>query len=165
MAWTTTPQPEKWQTRAEQKFMSISPNPDKCTHHFGGPARSSESEYQSLDLSNSDGISEASSIARLDVQYVPGEGRVAALVFYESPPKESAISADKALPVLAWRQWEHDGSDGREPDQLTTVTLSPPQDDGNRWAFVGLCGAFDVEGLLRGGGCVLSRVSGIWRKL
>lgn len=144
---------------------------DGCTDHFGGHVQDDEKDYRTADINpGSSGPASDSSpgtaigIARIDVQYCPGDGRIASLTFYESPPSMQGAMVDKSLPVLTWRQWDHDGSDGRLPEGLKTITQSPPQDD-SRWAFVGICGAFDDEGLWRGRGKVLARVSGVWRKL
>lgn len=149
--------------------------PDGCTKHFGGKQQASEENYRTLDLSPprqgpeamsgpSDTDTAAAGIARIDIQYAPGDGRIASLTLYESPPSTHGGLADKSLPVMSWAQWDHDGSDGRMPDNLKTVTQTPPQ-DGARWVFVGMCGAFDEEGFFRGGGRVLSRVSGVWRRV
>ena len=120
---------------------------DKPSVHAGGRPRGGL-DMRKVDLSSTRGVSQ------IEICYVPGSGRIAALTFFEATPGHEA-----PMPTLQWRQWDHDESDGREPGGLKKVVQGPPN-DGSRWEFVGLCGSFDHSFW----GKVLSRVSGVWRR-
>ena len=138
---------------------------DGCSQHLGRPHFEDSSKYAVLDLTvrsvSAPNIANANAtqavtktpdvdITRLDIAYVPGSGRIAALTFYDN-------FGDAATPRLAWKQW---GAAGHEPEGLKVVRQEPPM-DGGRWRFVGLCGEWD-ESIW---GSVLSRVGGIWRRV
>jgi hypothetical protein len=138
---------------------------DHCTHHIGRPHFEDSSKFAFVDLAKR-AISapanatngavpaptkvETDDITRIDVAYVPGSGRIAALTFYDK-------YGDATTARLTWKQY---GSEGREPEGLKVVKQEPPA-DGERWKFVGLCGDLD-ETIW---GTVLSRVGGIWRRV
>ena len=131
---------------------------DKCNVHIGGTLNSEDRLIMARDLQVKDS-GDTEGIQQIEIAYVPGSGRIAGLTFYEG--RGGAVDASKSLPSLFWRQWERDGSDGREPEGLKRTIQGPPT-DGDRWRFVGLCGHWDSSVL---GGTVLARVSGIWRRV
>lgn len=68
---------------------------------------------------------------------------------------------DASSERLAWRQWkEPPGAKNQEPYGLKVVEQEPPA-DGSQWKLVGIMGDWD-ECIW---GTVLSRVSGIWRRV
>lgn len=129
---------------------------DGCTAHYGRPHLKDQSMYKTLNLAGSNTSKDSrtsrptTEITRLDVCFVPGTGRIAALVFHDNYGSQTTER-------LAWRQW---GAAGHEPEGLTRVTQEPPKDD-QQWRFVGLAGDFDHTVW----GDVLARVSGIWRRV
>ena len=122
---------------------------DKCGQWFGRPHFDDSSRFRSLDIAGS-GVSKEVNIVKIDIYYVPGSGRIAGLAFYDD-------FGGFVTERLAWRQWDRPG---KEPEGLKTVTQEPPK-DGALWKFVGVLGDWD-EGVW---GSVLSRFSGIWRKM
>ena len=130
---------------------------DKCNVHFGGKAGTEDRHIAVQDIQTSD-KGDAEGIRQIEISYVPGSGRIAGIEFREG--RSGEMDAGKSLPSLYWRQWERDDSKG-EPEGLKRIVQGPPS-DGDRWRFVGLCGHFDQSFL---GGSVLSRVSGIWRRV
>lgn len=117
---------------------------DGCNHHLGHLHSSDEAgDYRALDVGGVD-------ITKVEVAYVPGEGYIAGLTFYDQVDGQE-------VERLRWRQWE-----GREPQGLVRVANEPPErGDGTVWEFVGLAGSW-IDTL--GRGHVLARVSGIWKK-
>lgn len=88
---------------------------DRCTHHIGGPQQTLQADYCVIDLDSpihapnfmpttllysQDTGTPASGIACIDIQYIPGHGRNAALTFFETLPNIKGSLADKGLPVL-----------------------------------------------------------------
>lgn len=128
---------------------------DGCKFHFGGRPSMQPAHFRVADLISREGASEQE-ISQIEIYYVPGSGRIAKITFHGSV----AGFGDQAMQALSWTQWEHDESDGMEPEGLKKVVQSPPR-DGSRWQFAGLCGCFDSSMC----GMVLARVSGVWRRI
>ncbi|KAF2089392.1 hypothetical protein K490DRAFT_55003 [Saccharata proteae CBS 121410] len=130
-------------------------HPDGCAHHYGHEASSPDNWIASnLSTSTTTSSLAAAEVSRVDVYWVPGEGRIAGLVLYDE-------FAGKVTERLGWRQWVRGGRRGEEPRGLRVLRQEAPR-DGERWTFVGVTGEWDESVL---GGSVLSRVSGVWRKL
>lgn len=144
---------------------------DNCSFHSGKPRFEDSSKWRHLDLrpslskispasdqklGNSSGLRADNSqqfsteIIAIDISYVPGTGRIAGLAFFD---KFGEATTER----LGWKQWT---AAGLEPEGLKVVKQIPPV-DGQQWRFVGIMGDWD-ESIW---GTVLSRVSGIWRRV
>ncbi|KAL2352368.1 hypothetical protein BJ546DRAFT_1064113 [Cryomyces antarcticus] len=149
---------------------------DACSTHCGRPSKNSDDFHVSdLDLTPASlapsdptnslapaapkaraAASTTSAITRLDICHDPGSGRIAALILYTSLANTAGLETES----VAWRQW---GGAAAAPPGSVKVTSQEPPCDGGTWRFVGFCGTFDTSAFKT---CrVLSRVSGVWRRV
>jgi hypothetical protein len=120
-----------------------------CHNQFKGHVSDdSDCIVKTLDLSPNK-ASGNTDINRIEISYVPGSGRIGAITLYDD-------FAGNTSGRVSFKQW---GSTNKEPHGVKTVVQEPPRD--GQWRFVGMCGDFVESGF----GQVLSRVSGIWRKI
>ncbi|TKA62098.1 hypothetical protein B0A49_10887 [Cryomyces minteri] len=149
---------------------------DACSTHCGRPSKNSDDFHVSdLDLTPASlastepinslaptapraaaAASTTSAITRLDICHDPGSGRIAGLILYTSLANTAGLETES----VAWRQW---GGAAARPPASVKVTSQEPPCDGGTWRFVGFCGSFDTSAFKT---CrVLSRVSGVWRRV
>ena len=131
----------------------IKVKPEEESHHRWMPGHSSKAikpdgnmETVVRKTSLHEAASEHKNIERIDVYHTPGTGRIAGLVFWDS----------YGATPLAWKQWE-----GVKPSNVKCVEHYPPRDA--KYAFVGVMGDWTTD--VFGNNKVLSRFSGIWRKV
>ncbi|TKA72048.1 hypothetical protein B0A49_05620 [Cryomyces minteri] len=149
---------------------------DACSTHCGRPSKNSDDFHVSdLDLTPASlasaepinslaptaprtaaAASTTSAVTRLDICHDPGSGRIAGLILYTSLANAAGLETES----VAWRQW---GGAAARPPASVKVTSQEPPCDGGTWRFVGFCGSFDTSAFKT---CrVLSRVSGVWRRV
>jgi hypothetical protein len=119
--------------------------PDHISQHHKPENNDESDEPPQRNLHEA--ASEDRDIVRIDIYYAPGEGRIAGLEFWDVFSKTN----------LSWKQWE-----GAKPNKYRCEEQYPPR-DGTKWKFVGIMGDWVTD--VMGNNKVLSRVSGIWRKV